>query len=345
VTGAVPLTSYETATRLAYLLTGTMPDRELLAAAEAGPFTDATLEAQARRLLGSVPSRGLLRHFMARLLRYEGLGSPASSSNPTYTPEIAALTLQETGHFVEDVVFDGAGTFRALFSERSTWLNEPLARFYGISGVSGEAFRKVDRTGQSRAGILTQSAFLTATSPSGRANPVMRGLTVLRQVLCVSPPEPPVGVITPPEPDDPSATYRTRLERATSEPTCRACHRDVNQLGFAFENYDGVGLWRDLDNGLPIDASGTLSVTDAQGSFVGAVELSKLLAESEDAQACFVSNWLRYSYGRPVEPADDCTLETVQTAFRDSDGKVVEMLVALAKSDHLRYRLASELVP
>jgi hypothetical protein len=283
---------------------------------------------------------------MARVLHYGSELISDSEQNPTFTPAIMALTAEESGRFVEDVVFDGAGTFRALFSEQSTWLNRPLAQFYGIAGVTSEEFQKVDLSGLPRAGILTQSAFLSATSPAGRANPVMRGVTVLRNVLCVDPPAPPNVPPSLPIPDAPEGgTTRERLEIMTADPVCNNCHRNINPIGYAFENYDGAGLWRDLDNGLPIDASGTLYETDAQGDFNGAVELAQRIAESEDAQACFVEHWLSQAYGREESPDDACAKADVEAALRDSDGNIVEMLVALAKTDQLRYRLASELEP
>lgn len=344
--GVVALTSHETATRLAYLLTDSMPDAELLAAAEQGSFTDASLEEQARRLLGSPANRRLTRAFMERLLRYGSEAIADSTLNPTYSPDIAALAREESGRFVEDVVFDGAGTFRALFSERSTWLNRPLSQFYGVAGITGEEFQKVDLSNLPRAGILTQSAFLNATSSAGRPNPVLRGVTVLRNVLCVEPPAPPSVPPALPDPDVPEGgTSRQRLEAATSDPVCNNCHRNINPIGFAFENYDGVGLWRELDHGLPIDASGTLYETDAQGNFNGAVELVQRIAESQDAHGCFVQHWMNQAYGREESPDDACAQQAVQAAFRESDGNIVEMLVALAKTDQLRYRLASELEP
>jgi hypothetical protein len=344
--GVVALTSHETATRLSYLLTDSMPDAELRAAAAAGPFSDETLAAQARRLLGGAANRRMTRAFMGRVLRYDYEVATDPEQNPTFTPEIAALAREESGRFVEDVVFDGAGTFRALFSEPSTWLNRPLAQFYGIAGVTSEEFQKVDLSGLPRAGILTQSAFLTATSRGGHGNPVLRGVTVLRNVLCVAPPAPPDVPPLLPSPDAPEGgTTRERLEIMTSSPGCHDCHRSINPIGYAFENYGGVGLWRDLENGLPIDASGTLYETDAQGDFNGAVELVQRIAESHDAQACFVGHWLSHAYGREVSPDDACAKADVVAALRDSDGNIVEMLVALAKTDQLRYRLASELAP
>jgi hypothetical protein len=342
--GVVALASYETAQRLAYFLTGSSPDAELLAAAQSGSFTEAELETHARRLLGTPGSRLVTRDFFQRLLRLDGLTAPSGEVTPSYTAEIASLTAEETGRFVEQVTFDGAGTFQALMTEPSTFLNGKLAEFYGLPGITGDTFQRVELNPAQRAGILTQSAFLTATSPGGHTRPVQRGVAILTKVLCqeLPPPPPDIAVpLAPPAPD--GATTREQLETAVAGAACQDCHRDIDPLGFAFENYNAVGLWRELDNGKPIDASGTLHETDAQGSFANAVELLQLIAQSDDARACFAKNWLRYGHGRELSEQDACALEQLETALRDSDGNVVELLVALAKTDQLRYRLASEL--
>jgi hypothetical protein len=345
--GAVALTPYETAARLSYFLTGSPADAELLGAAEARALDESALEAQARRLLGTPANRRVSRRFYEQLFGLESLQYPPdlTSQHPTYTPQIAALSLTETGLFVEDVTFDGAGTFEALLTEPATWVNGPLATFYGIPGVTGDAFQKVQLDPTRRAGILTQSAFLTSTSVGGSTRPVMRGLPVLRKVLCIEPPPPPstVDVVEPPPPIPEPATTRQRYEAFITGAACLECHRDIDPIGFAFESYDAVGLWRDTENGLPIDASGTLIKTDAQGPFANAIDLLQRIAASEDAHACFVGNWLSYAYGRKEAPEDACARQDLETAFRDSGGNIQELVVALAKTDQLRYRLASEL--
>jgi hypothetical protein len=342
--GAVPLTGYETAARVAYALTGSAPDAELRTSAQDGPLTAQQIEAHARRLLGGLPSRSLTRDFMNELLGLDAAGS-SSTQAPSYTLEIAALTRQESARFIEEVVFDGAGTFQALLAQPSTWLNGPLAQFYGVPGVTGDAFQRVEIGDGRRAGLLTQSAFLNVTSPGGSVSPVARGLTVLRRVLCVTPAPPPMAVPVLPPASLENATRRQRLEASTAPPPCQECHRYIDPIGFAFDNYDAAGLWRDTEAGLPIDASGTLQATDAQGGFENAVQLVQRIAESQDAQRCFARNWLTYAYARPVTVADACARQQVEAALLESGGNIVEMLVALAKTDHLRYRLASELTP
>jgi hypothetical protein len=342
VSGVAALGPYETASRLSYFLTGSMPDEELLAAAQAGPFSAEEMETQARRLLGSPGNRLVTRHFFERLLRLEkitALAEPAS-----YTAEIAQLALEETGKFVEHVTFDGAGTLGALLTEPYSFMNGELAAFYGHPGVAGDAFQLVPLDPAKRAGVLTQSAFLTSTSSGGRTRPVQRGLSVLTKILCLELPPPPPDIAIPLDPPiSGPVTTRQQLELATQSVACQDCHRDIDPIGFAFEHYDAVGLWRDTEDGLPIDSSGTLYETDAPGAFADAIELVQRIARSEDAQSCFGKNWLRYSHGRELAPEDACALEQLEAAARDSGGNVVELLVALAKTDQFRYRLGSEL--
>jgi hypothetical protein len=337
------LTGSAAAARLAYFLTGSPPDAELAAAAAEGALSADTLEDQARRLLGSPASRELVRHFYDGML---GLRRGTTNDELGYTTHIAGLAQEESARFVEDVTFDGAGTFRALLTEPSTWVNAPLAQFYGLPGVVGADFQKVALDTGKRGGVLTQAAFLRAHAHNIYTSPVHRGIAVLRDLLCVEilPPPPDIG-LEPLTPDPSPATMRERLTVATQGAACRSCHDDINQVGFAFEHYDAVGKWQDTDNGIAIDSSGVLAKTDAGGSFADAIELLKRIADSDDAKTCFVQHWLTQAYRRPAEPADACAIEQVSQAFAASDGNLVELMVALAKSDHFRYRLKSELVP
>jgi len=339
---AVALTGFETAARLAYFLTGGPPDEALFAAAKDGAFSANELQAQARRLIGSGPNRALVVEYYKRLFN---LGPREAFPDLGYTNEIAKLADEETSRFIEDVTFDGAGTFSALISQPSTWVNEPLARFYGYTGVTGDAFQKVQLDPKQRLGLFTQASFLRSFSRS--THPVQRSVTILRKVLCYDTPLPPpdviAAVVVPETP--PQATMRQALTTATEAPTCQTCHRDINPVGFAFEHYDAVGKWRDLENGVAIDSTGELYQTDAKGPFADAPELLARIADSADAKKCLVGHWLGQAYRRDPAPEDACSKAELSKAFLESDGKVVELLAALAKSDNFRYRLKSELAP
>jgi len=337
---AVALTGFETAARLAYFLTGGPPDAALFAAAKNGAFSANELEAQARRLIGSGPNRALVVKYYKRLFN---LSSREAYPDVGYTKDIAKLADEETSRFIEDVTFDGAGTFSALVSQPSTWVNEPLARFYGYAGVTGDAFQKVQLDPKQRLGLFTQISFLRSFSRS--THPVQRSVTILRKVLCYDTPLPPPDVVAGVTEPMPQATMRQALTLATAAPACQACHRDINPVGFAFEHYDAVGKWRDLENGVAIDSTGELYETDAKGPFADAPELLERIADSDDAKKCLVGHWLGQAYRRDPAPEDACSKAELSNAFLESDGKMVELLAALAKTDNFRYRLKSELAP
>ncbi len=143
----------------------------------------------------------------------------------------------------------------------------------------------------------------------------------------------------------PDSTTRQRLEMATDNPVCQACHREINPVGFAFEHYDQLGVWRDTENGFPIDSSGEIFRTDMQGKFADALELVNRMASSNDAKSCFVSHWLEAAYRRAAAPEDACARQALERAFAATGDKVVELMVALTKTDNFRYRLKSELAP
>jgi hypothetical protein len=339
---SVELSGYESAARLAYFLTGSAPDEALLAAADQGALDPDALEAHARRLLGSAPNREVVRHFYARLL---GLELLEADNQLGYTADIIAAAQEETARFVEDVTFDDGGTYGALLTSKATWVNGALASFYGYPGSFGSKFQKIELDPTKRMGILTQSAFLRATSPTTRTSPVHRGLRVLEQMLCYQMPPPPAGLVLPSVDPTPDSTTRQRLEMATSNAPCQSCHHEIDPVGFAFEHYDQLGVWRDTEHGLPIDSSAEIFRTDMQGTFADAIELVKRMADSNDAKACFVSHWLEAAYRRAAAPEDACARQALEQAFADAGDQVVELMVALTKTDNFRYRLKSELAP
>jgi len=330
-------TQYELATRLAYLLWGSTPDPQLMAAAAQGKLgTKAEIATEARRLLADPRAHDVVRSFTFQLMRLPdvdyrsllGLGA-----NPGFTAEIAALVLEETRLYIDEVTWQGAGDFRTLLTSPVSFVNGPLAAFYGVAGVTGDGFRKVNLDPARRGGLLTQPSVLARTSAGTSTIPTRRGMLVLDDVLCVEVPPPPPG-LSPPPPPSTTLTTRERFEQDTSSlPVCAACHRLTDRLGFAFEHYDAVGRWRDTENGKPIDATGELVVSDAQGTFDGAVELGVRLARSADAQRCYVGKWMTFAYGRRETPEDACSRQLLMEDFARSDGSVRELLVALTQTD------------
>lgn len=337
---AVELTGFESAARLAYFLTASPPDAELMEAAKQGSFSAEELAAQAARLLELPSSRRALSGFYARRFSAH---PPKENPELGLTTDLARDAVEASRRFVEDVVFDGSGTFRALLTEPSVWTNGPLAAYYGYP-ATGSDWQKVSLEATRYGGFFTQPAFLSSVSSGTYASEIRRGTRLLRQVLCYDLPPPPEEVeLSPLEPPPANATARQRVEHETRAASCAECHQYINPVGFAFGHYDAVGKWRAQDQGAPVDASGVLDRTDAAGPFTDALGLMQNIAGSQDAQGCFVQLWLERAQRRAPAPADECNEVELTSAFVESGGKIVPLLVDISRSDNLRYRLQSEL--
>jgi hypothetical protein len=335
---AVQLTGHETAARLAFLLTGAAPDAELRNIAAQGPLELATIETQARRLIADNKNqKAISRTLRDQLLPIQASAKPVLE----WSSELAQAADEATLRFVESVTFQGAGTLDALLTQPTVWANAELATFYGYT-IEGNAWQEMELDSSRAAGIFTQPAFLGAT-PQARPSPVMRGLYVLRNLLCVEPPSPGAFDVVLPEPPA-GSTQRQQLEAITAPSPCFECHEVMNAVGFAFEHYDAVGRWRDEDNGEPIDASGVLTVTDAKGPFADAVELMNNIVDSQAANSCFVQRWLEHALRRELVPEDACFKAELTQGFQN-ERQIDELLIAVARDDHFRYRLAAELEP
>ena len=342
VAGGVNLTRptpYEMASRLSYLFWGAGPDQQLLDAAGAGKLrtkTDILVEAQ--RLVADPRAKDVVWFFHGQLFGIRGLGALVRDVNfyPTFKPGMGALMRQETERFIDYVVWEGTGTFNELMTAPYTFVNSALASFYGMPAVAGDAFVKVDVDATKRSGLLTQASILALTTPGSRTDPVLRGKWIYNNMLCRSVPDPPLNVPPVPEPT-PGVTTRQRFEQHRNNDACRPCHVMLDPIGFGFEHYDGVGLWRDTEDGLTIDDSGNVPNTDVAGDFKGAVELARKLGASRDAQNCFVGKWLTFAYGRLETAQDACTRKSLQDAFAESGGDIKQLVVALTQTDAFLY--------
>ena len=259
------------ASRLSYLLWGTMPDPDLTSAARQGKLvTPEGVRAEAERMLNDDRAHDVVRYFHGMLLGTLGLDHLERDAGyyPTFQSGMGALFRQETEKFLDDVVWKGSGDLSGIFSAPYTFVNGPLATFYGLPGITGAEFQKVTLDGSRRAGLLTQASILTVTTPGSRTDPVVRGKWVYTKLLCGQVGDPPPNVPKLPDPA-PGQGVRDRLAMHRAVPPCSGCHRMMDPIGFGFEHYDGVGLWRDQDNDLPIDDSGEIFDTDAAGTFHG----------------------------------------------------------------------------
>jgi hypothetical protein len=328
---AVPLTSWEIASRLSYFLLGSMPDDALFAAAAADELrTPAQIEAQARRLLaatnGAVTDR--IAQFFTEWLHLVNLASLQKDKTafPDFTPTLGAAMLLETQSFVVRTIFAGPGDLGTLLTAPYTYVPAEVAPLYGAGTPSADGKLMLDP--KQRAGLLTQPAVLATFAKADSTDPVHRGKFVFEDILCGTVPPPPANVnITPPV-ITPNTTARQRFAEHDSSAVCAACHTFMDPIGLAFENYDGIGRWRDTEGGQPIDASGMLKGTDVDGPFVGAVALAQKLAGSPQVAACVVKQVFRFGFGRFETNEDAPTLDLLGKGFGTSKQKIVELLVA-----------------
>lgn len=339
----LPVTGYEMASRLSYFLTASMPDDALWsAAADGGLATAAEVEAQARRLLATDGGRQTVREFHRQWLDLTGLASV--SKDPAIAeglPEgVGAAWQASVEEFSEHVFFEGSGTLEELMSSDLAFLPPELAALYA-EGPADPLTGAVTLTGE-RAGVLTQPGLMALLAYPDQSSPVARGVFVRERMLCQHLPPPPNDIqIEPPDPD-PNATTRERFAQHTADPACSGCHTLIDPLGFGFEHYDAIGRFRSEENGLPVDASGTLSSiedTTQLGDYDGAVELADKLLASADFQECVAHQWTTFALGREPGEADACAMEDIRQSLADSGGDLRELLVAIATSDSFRFRV------
>ncbi len=333
-------TSVEMATRLSYLLWGSMPDGPLLDLASAGQLeTKEQIRTQAELMLQDKRARDVVRYFTTTLYGIAGLDGLErdAATFPTYSRSLGPLFRQETEHFIEDVVFNGAGDFATLFNASFSFVNGPLAAFYGIPGVTGDQFQRVERNPAQRLGLLSHASVLASTTPGSRNDPVVRGKFVYEELFCGHVPSPPANLVITEPPADPTRTTRERFAAHREQAACKGCHTMLDPIGYGLENFDGVGLWRDTENGKPIDATGVLPELDVAGPFNGPLELAQKIASSQDARKCFSKKWLSFAYGRVLSDADVCTQAQLENAFRDSGGNVKALLLAATQTDAFLY--------
>jgi hypothetical protein len=319
-----------------------MPDAALFEAANSGALDTADgVTAQTQRMLTDPKINRAVGKFFSEWLELDTLGrvSRDAALFPTFTSDIKQLMRTETERFTTDVVFSGAGDLKALLLGTYSFMNKPLADFYGVTGPQGEAFERVELDATKRVGLLTQGSLMAAHANTNQTSPVARGFFVRARFLCTPPPPPPATInVTPPE-FDPNVSTRERFTLHRKDPVCASCHQLMDPVGLGFENFDAVGRYRTEEAGKPIDASGEFfSTDDIDGQFNGAVEMAGKLASSAMTRTCMVKQWFRYGYGRGEGDIDRCTLDALGRAFTASGGNVRDLLMRLTQTDAFLYR-------
>lgn len=338
------LSDLELASRMSFFLWSSIPDEELLTLAESGQLQDpAVLEAQTQRMLEDPRSSALVKNFAGQWLYLRNLRSlvPDAVEFPEFDENLRDAFRQESELYFESLLRDDRSVLD-LLGAGYTYVNERLAQHYGIEGIYGSHFRRVDLAGElaeQRGGILGQGSLLIATSYANRTSPVLRGKWVLTNILGTPPPPPPADVPDLPETgaDGQPATIRDRMIQHRANPTCAVCHLPMDPLGLALENYDAIGRWRYTgEAGLDIDASGQLP--NGQ-SFYGLNGLREILLEREGEFAGTVTEKLfAYAIGRPPEYFDKPTVRAITRSAALDNFSWSSIITGIIKSAPFRTR-------
>ncbi len=334
------LDDYELASRLSYFLWSSMPDDELFELAQRGVLRrDDILTQQVSRMLADPKGEALTENFVGQWLGLRKLSdaTPDKELFPAFNSEIARAMQQETISLFSYVLKNEMSLMELLIADY-TFLNHDLAKFYGIKGVEGKKFRKVDISKTKRRGLIAHAGILTLTSYPNRTSPVKRGEWVLENILAQAPPPPPAGV--PPldetQKDNPNLSLREQLILHQSDPICSSCHVLMDGIGFGLQNFDAVGRWRDTDGKHKIDARGDLP---DGSSFAGPVELIQILEKRpDDFTRCIAEKMLTYALGRGLEWYDRCTIDEIVAAVRQDDYRLSRVITEIVLSDPFRKR-------
>ena len=337
------LNEYELASRLSYFLWSTMPDDELLNGAFRGKLrTGDELQRQVARMLRDAKAQALVDNFAEQWLnlrKYDQL-APSPEQFPEFTTALRQDMRTETTQFFAYVMREDRSLLE-LLSADYTFLNERLARHYGIAGVKGDEFRQVSLRGTPRGGLLTQGSILTLTSNPTRTSPVKRGKWILENLLGEPPPPPPPNV---PELEDQkeqlSGTLRQQLEQHRKNPNCAVCHQQMDELGFALENFNAIGGWRTFDGNLPIDAVATLPSGER---FDGPRQLVNVLIEKKRDQfiRTLTENLLTFALGRGLEYYDVCAVDKIVANLPKQDYRFSALVLEIVRSEPFQKRGAA----
>ena len=332
------LNGYALASRLSYFLWSSMPDEELFDLAAKGRLQDPNvLAAQAKRMLKDPRARALSDNFAGQWLQLRSLDSatPDPKRFTDFDDGLRQAMKTETELFFQNIVREDRSVLEFL-DARYTFLNEQLAKHYGIDGVQGSDFRRVTLTGDQRGGILTQASLLTVTSNPTRTSPVKRGKWVMENLLGTPLPPAPPGV--PPLADDNKGplvgTLRQRMEQHRANPACATCHARMDPIGFGLENFDAVGRWRTVDGDTPVDPSGVLP----DGSkFSGPAQLKQVLMRKQNLFVhCLADKLMTYALGRGLERTDRCNLDSIVSSTQKDGDRFSALVAAIVQSDPFR---------
>ena len=340
------LNDFEVASRLSYFLWNSMPDAELSGLAAQGALRkDGNLEKQAARMLKDWRARSFFGNFVGQWLQIRNIWEVALDPDvfKKWNDALKGAMKEETELFFQAVATEDR-PISDLLAADFTFVNEKLAKHYGISGVQGEKFQRVTLAADSpRGGVLTMGSVLVSTSTPTRTAPVIRGKWILEQILGTPPPPPPPNV--PPlgeqSPVNQTASLRKRLEDHASRTECAGCHKRMDPLGFALENFDATGAWRDLDGQFPIDSSGKLP---GGAHFSGSRELKVALKNGPRFARSFTEKLMTYALGRGLDYYDRCAIDAVLAKTGGNESRFSALVAGIVTSDPFLKRKIPEVV-
>jgi hypothetical protein len=339
--GSHRISDLELASRLSFFLWSSIPDEELLSLAEQGKLRDPqVLRGQVKRMVADRRSDALVENFAGQwlFLRNVDKVDPDLDQFGEFDETLRAAMKKETEMLFAEILRNDESVVKLLRADH-TYLNEQLAEHYGISGVRGSQFRKVHLENPNRHGLLGQASILTVTSYANRTSVFQRGAWVLDNLLGTPPPPPPPNVPTLEAQDTGGKTLslREKMEVHRTNAVCASCHARMDPIGFALENFDAIGRWRDEDSGVPIDASGELP----DGSrFNGPRELSELMATKyeEDFVSTAVEKMLTYALGRGLEHYDRPVIRGIMRETADNEYRMGDLITKVVESTPFQMR-------
>jgi len=335
----IRLNGYEVASRLSYLIWGSMPDAALFDAAKGNMLSTAEqVQNQAKRMLTDMRARDTVGGFAEEGLNLDQISERPKDTAvyPEWNDALKAAMTAELKSFISAVVFDGDSRFTTLLMGTNSFVNQPLAAVYGLRGINGTNMTPATLDANQRAGLLTRAGFLAVTGATNGSHPIKRGHKIQERLLCGTLPPPPNNV-PPAKPPTAAGTTRQHVEEHDKMPCAVACHSIMDPIGFAFEHYDGIGRYRDQDNNLPIDSTGEIELDGGKKMFTDGKSLSQVLSASSDVAQCFATMWLRFAFKRNDSAADLASLEAMDAAFGKANS-VKDLLVGLVGTRSFRYR-------
>ncbi|HEY0706698.1 MAG TPA: DUF1592 domain-containing protein [Polyangia bacterium] len=342
-----PLNDYEIASRLSYFIYASMPDEELLKQAQAGTLKQpAQIGAQVKRMLADSKASAFTEVMVQQWMNTVGLKftGPNPATFPKWQEPLKAAMEQELKAFMAPIL-GGQASAKELLTARYTYANRALATYYGLSGANSMASDKFDRiaiTDDKRGGVLRQGAFLVMNAHPDSNSPTHRGKWILEKLLCVVPPPAPADIPAFDPKQVTTGTLRQKLESVHQKlgSACNTCHAIIDPMGFALEHYDAAGLWRDTEDGMKIDASGKMPLTDVP--FDGAAQLTEAIANDARFPACVAKHLMTYALGRNVTDSDRPYLDELGKQFAAGGFNMPSLVEAVAKSPMMTAREAEK---